>query len=346
MKKRIIGLTIILILAGTIGITVFKKYLKEKESPELTLYGNVDIRQVNLSFLVPGKVKKMYFDEGDIVKQGQVVAKLDAQPYLDNVAVAKADLQTVKANLLKFKNGSRPQEIKSAIAQVKELEAAYQNAVQLYERQSNVINTGAVSLQNFDDTQSLVKEAKEKLKSAKEQLNLLKEGFRYEDVLQAEAQVKQAKAKLESVQTDLKDTQITAPNEGTILTRIQEPGAVVAMGSPVYTLSLKTPLWVRTYINEPRLGEIHPGMKAEVFSDSRPDKPYHGHVGFISPVAEFTPKTVQTTTLRTDLVYRLRIVVDDPDEVLKQGMPVTVKIKLVNKNVIFKNNANYEKNNN
>lgn len=99
--------------------------------------------------------------------------------------------------------------------------------------------------------------------------------------------------------------------------------------NPVYTLSVLSPIWIRAYINEPNLGRIAFGMEAQVYTDTKSGKVYKGKIGFISPVAEFTPKTVQTTDLRTDLVYRLRIYVEDPDHLLKQGMPVTVKLKAV-----------------
>jgi HlyD family secretion protein len=135
-----------------------------------------------------------------------------------------------------------------------------------------------------------------------------------------------AEARLASAETNLADTAIAAPADGVILTRIQEPGAIVAAGAPVYTLSLRNPVWVRAYVREPDLGRVHPGMRALVTTDTAPQHPYHGHIGFISPVAEFTPKTVETTALRTDLVYRLRVIVDDPDESLRQGMPVTVTL--------------------
>jgi HlyD family secretion protein len=111
-----------------------------------------------------------------------------------------------------------------------------------------------------------------------------------------------------------------------LLTRIAEPGAIVAAGQTVATLSLNDPIWVRAYVPEPDLGKIWPGMPAEILTDSRPDRPYKGHVGFISPEAEFTPKNVETPRLRTDLVFRLRVVADNPDEGLRQGMPVTVTL--------------------
>jgi len=92
----------------------------------------------------------------------------------------------------------------------------------------------------------------------------------------------------------------------------------------VLVVSLNKPVWVRAYVPEPSLGKVHLGMAVKVHTDSRPGKPYSGTVGFISPVAEFTPKNVETEALRTDLVYRRRIVVDDPDQGIRQGMPVTI----------------------
>ena len=123
----------------------------------------------------------------------------------------------------------------------------------------------------------------------------------------------------------LADSELIAPGAGEILTRARERGAIVSPGETVFTLTLSSPVWVRTYVNETDLGHVQPDMPAFVTTDSAPGKIYNGHVGFISPTAEFTPKSVETRELRTDLVYRLRIVVDNPDGGLRQGMPVTVR---------------------
>ena len=119
--------------------------------------------------------------------------------------------------------------------------------------------------------------------------------------------------------------------DGVIITRAVEPGAIVSSavvnsGTTVYSLALNEPIWIRTYIDEPDLGRIYPGMKALIYTDANPNKPYEGQIGFISPIAEFTPKEVQTRELRTDLVFRLRVIIDKPDKYLRQGMPVTVKL--------------------
>jgi HlyD family secretion protein len=122
----------------------------------------------------------------------------------------------------------------------------------------------------------------------------------------------------------LADADLIAPSNGTVLSRVREAGAIVAAGEAVYVLSLTSPVWVRTYVSEPDLGRVRPGMEVQVKTDTRGAKTYTGRIGFISTTAEFTPKTVETTELRTSLVYRLRIVVDDDTGFLRQGMPVTV----------------------
>ena len=134
-----------------------------------------------------------------------------------------------------------------------------------------------------------------------------------------------AQAQLAQAELNLQDSTLIAPSDGTLLTRAVEPGTVLNEGGTVFTVSLTRPVWVRAYVDERNLDQAQPGRKVLLYTDGRPDKPYHGQIGFVSPTAEFTPKTVETPDLRTDLVYRLRIVVTDADDALRQGMPVTVQ---------------------
>jgi HlyD family secretion protein len=145
--------------------------------------------------------------------------------------------------------------------------------------------------------------------------------------LEIRAQVKASQASLALAETELSDTNLYCPSPGTVLTRIKEVGSVIAAGEPVFTVALQSPVWIRCYVAEPDLGYIFPGMEAEIVTDTKGSPRYKGHIGFISSVAEFTPKNVETTQLRTDLVYRLRVIVDNPDEGLRQGMPVTILLK-------------------
>ena len=168
-------------------------------------------------------------------------------------------------------------------------------------------------------------EASARLAANREALALAVEGARVEDILAAEAALAGAEAQRDQAATQLQDTQLQAPNNGVILTRVREPGAIVSAGVPVYTLSLTDTVYVRAYVDEANLGKVVPGAKLVVTTDSS-DKHYTGQVGFISPRAEFTPKSVETPELRTDLVYRLRIVIPEADDKLRQGMPVTITL--------------------
>jgi HlyD family secretion protein len=206
--------------------------------------------------------------------------------------------------------------------------ADLKNAEQVYERSSRLRPGGVVSEAALDQAKAARDMAKARVRSAVEALRLLEQGTRREDIAAARANLQASEAGLASARTSLKDATLYAPADGIVLSRVREPGAIVAPSDIVYVLSLATPVWARAYVAEPNLGRIHTGMKVEVLADSAPDKPHSGTIGFISPVAEFTPKSVETPELRTDLVYRLRVVIDQGTNGLRQGMPVTVRIPL------------------
>ena len=155
--------------------------------------------------------------------------------------------------------------------------------------------------------------------------------LRNKDKAEAEYQAAVASEKL--AENQLKYTKIYAPDDGIITTRIQEPGAIVSEGQGIYTICKNKPMWVRAYVSEPNLGNIKYGMKVRIFTDSVNPKTkklreYEGQIGYISPVAEFTPKTVQSTDQRANLVYKIRVYIDNIDGFLRQGMPTTIKVDL------------------
>lgn len=324
MKRRLITGVIVVLLAG-IGYAVWHINNNDEENANrLILYGNVDIREVNLGFRVGGRVEQMRFEEGDLVHAGDIMAVLDKTPFQHDLDLAKAQLETRRANYRKMQTGSRPEDIDQARARVAEQEAALKNAERIYARQQRLVKKDVASKQTYEDALANKTETQARLASARAALKLALAGFRSEDISAAEGEMHAAEAQVEQARTRLQDTEIIAPADGTVLTRVVEPGAIVAPGATVYSLSLGSPVWVRAYVAEPDLGRVRPGMPVLVATDG--GNHYHGHVGFISPDAEFTPKTVQTTALRTDLVYRVRIIVDDPDNKLRRGMPVTINI--------------------
>lgn len=327
MKKPIVFLVLAVLIAGGIfGYRYWQQQRKLNGGDTLTLYGNVDIRKVDLGFRVGGRIAQVAFEEGDKVRRGDRVAVLDRAPYENEVALARAARDRATAELSRLENGTRPQEIRQARAHVAETKASLRALEEEYRRSSLLVKENVIARQAFDDIQARRDAARARLTSARETLALALEGFREEDIAAGKSQLAEAEARLEQARIRLGDTEVSAPADGILLTRVVEPGAIVAAGQTVATLSLNDPVWVRAYVPEPDLGKIWPGMPAEILTDSRPDRPYQGHVGFISPEAEFTPKNVETPRLRTDLVFRLRVITDNPDEGLRQGMPVTVKL--------------------
>ena len=294
----------------------------------ITAYGNVDIREVALAFRIDGRLAELSFEEGDTVKSGDLAGILDSEPFREEVTLREAELTAARADLSRLEAGYRPQEIVAARAALAEREATLATLQAEFDRLRSLVNIGAVSRQSFDDVQARRAEAEARIQSARAELALRVEGFRQEDIAQARAQVASRVAQLEIARTRLADTKLYVPSPGVVMTRILEPGSIVRSGEAVLTVSLTDPVWIRAYIPEPDLGRIFPGMNVHIYTDSCPDQAYEGQVGFISPEAEFTPRSVETTDMRTRLVYRLRITVNNPDNGLRQGMPVTVKFPL------------------
>ncbi|UNH28051.1 secretion protein HlyD [Moellerella wisconsensis] len=322
-KRNSIFILIIVIL---IGIALSGYYFYQSQQPKtLTLYGNVDVRTVNLSFRVGGKLAALNVDEGDQVTTGQLLGTLDDKPYINALNKAKAVRDSAKATLTMMESGYRTQEIAQVEAEVSQRQAAWQYADSFYKRQQSLWAQRVISANTLDDAKNNRNQALSALKAAQDKLNQYQSGFRSEEIEAARGEWQQAEATVAQAELDLADAQLVAPSAGTVLTRAIEPGTILAPGNTVFTVTLTHPVWVRAYISELNLGQAIPGRKILLYTDSRPNTPYHGQIGFVSPTAEFTPKSVQTPDLRTDLVYRLRVIVDDPDDALRQGMPVTLR---------------------
>ncbi|MCG4452096.1 secretion protein HlyD [Pseudomonas sp. MMS21-TM103] len=324
-KRTLVVAAIVAIASGS-GFFFWMQRAGTDDS-QLRLYGNVDIREVQLAFRQPGRVTEMAFDEGDAIRAGERMAALDAQPYREALAAAQAQVQVAQAELAKLRRGLRPQEITQARGALRQAQALATETERNFQRQNGLLASGASSQRTVDAARTARDQAAAGVEAAKAALSQAAEGFRKEDIAAAEARLAAAQAAAAQATTALADTELMAPSSGTVIARVREPGSMVGSQSAVYSLSLDKPVYVRAYVGESDLGRIAPGTVVRVKSDSS-EKLYRGQIGFISPRAEFTPKTVETTDLRTDLVYRLRIVIDeaDSDGALRQGMPVTIEV--------------------
>ena len=323
MKKPVALILVVVVIVALIGGGTW--WYQSRQNNGLTLYGNVDIRTVNMSFRVGGRLQSLSVDEGDAIKQGQTLGELDKAPFENALMQAKANVATAQAQYDLMMAGYRAEEIAQAAAAVKQAQAAYDYAQSFLQRQQGLWSKRLLSANDLENAKSSRDQALATLKSAQDKLSQYRAGNRPQEIAQAKANLEQAQAQLAQSALDLQDTVLTAPSDGTLLTRVVEPGSMLSAGSTVLTLSLTRPVWVRAYVDEKNLSQAQPGREILLYTDGRPDKPYHGKIGFVSPTAEFTPKTVETPDLRTDLVYRLRIIVTDADDSLRQGMPVTLR---------------------
>ena len=300
-RYGLIAIVIVFLAAAILGWTRIQS--PHEEQGHIEVLGNVDVRQVNLGFKIPGRLAEMKVEEGDQVAAGDVIAALEPVDYDNEVKLAQARVARSQAALNVLLAGARPQEIAQAEALLAEAEAALKVAESTLSRQIYLAERDIASHQAHEEAEARRGGAVAQRDAASEGLELARIGPRAEDIDQARSV-------------------LTAPNDGVILTRVREPGSIIGAGETIYTLTLTSPVWVRAYIEEPDLDLIQAGMDAEIRTDS--GHVYHGQIGYISPVAEFTPKTVETRSLRTSLVYRMRIIAEDPENRLKQGMPVTV----------------------
>lgn len=327
MKKLIV--LAVFVTAAASGGYVYYRHIQEPAPADgaIVLHGNIDIREADLAFNVGGRILTTEVEEGAAVKKGQLLATLDGATYIAEVDAAEAQVGAQKAVLDRLLAGSRSQEIQKARADVAAVKAELDDALSSLRRTQQLARDDFASQQKLDNDRARVDVARARLAAAEQALALAIQGPRNEEIAEARARLEAQRAQLSLALQRLDYTRLLAPADGTVKTRVVEPGAVVLAQTPVYVLALSDPVWARTYVGEPDLGRVFPGMKAEVFTDSAPDKPYEGSVGFISPVAEFTPKTVETREIRTSLVYRLRVYVANPDLGLRQGMPVTIRLR-------------------
>lgn len=325
-KKRLAIPLLLILLALAAGGFWWGKNNQAANGGELVLQGNIDIRQVDLAFNASGRIETVLVQEGARVTAGQVLARIDTTRLKLALAQAEALADAQRSQLAKLRAGSRPEEIRQAAALKDAAQAAVADAAQVYKRQQELVARKFVSPQQLDSAKNALDAARERLKAADETRRLAVLGPRREDVAAAEAGLKAQEAVAAGLRQDIAEGELKAPADGIVQNRVLEPGDMASPQKTALTLALADPVWARVYLPEPALGRVPVGARATVATDSHPDRRFAGWVGYVSPTAEFTPKTVETTELRTSLVYQARVFVCDGLGALRLGMPVTVRI--------------------
>ncbi|MDR3534054.1 MAG: efflux RND transporter periplasmic adaptor subunit [Rhodopila sp.] len=322
--KRIVVASVVLVALAVLGWLVFQRV--GAEPPAGTLYGNIEIRQVDLAFNSEGTVTAMHKREGDPVKLGEVIATLDDATYRSAEALAQARRDAAQAQLDKLVHGTRPEDIDQARANLAAARAVLADAQVTFNRQAGLAATNATTRQLVDDARRGLDSAQAQVAQTQAALAEAVNGPRVEDIDAARAQLHESEAVLELAQTQLARTVLKAPSDGIVMTRVIEPGTVVLPSSAVYSVAITGEVWVRAFVPETMLARAAPDTEVSITTDGRPERPYHGRIGYVAPAAEFTPKTVETPELRTQLVYRIRVRVTDPDSGIRQGQPVTIQL--------------------
>jgi len=325
--KRFFKIVMLAVIFATVAVLGARWFIKAKENSsasELRIYGNIDIRKADLAFNEQERIAQVLVEEGDRVTAGQVLAILQTNRLEAQIEEAKAQIAAQQEVVKRFESGTRPQEIEQARAERAAAKATVRNSMLNFERISKTSGAGATSEQALDNARAQLDVDQAQLKVKEKALNLALEGPRKEDIAAAKNTLEALKASLSLLKIRIADMTLISPSPGIIQNRILEPGEMASPDRPVVTLALTDPKWVRAYVPEPDLGRIKLGMTAKILSDSFPDQSFEGWIGFISPVAEFTPKTVETEDLRTKLVYEVRVFVHDSKDLLRLGMPVTV----------------------
>ena len=326
MKKPIV---MIVLLAAVAACWYGWQHWRPQGQDAGVFYGNIDVRQVSLAFEGSGRVAQVDAEEGDRVQPGQVLAVLDTRTLALQADQAAAQLRVQEENLRRLKNGARPAEIAQARSRLAAAQADAQRARREQARLERIAtaSAGAVSVQDVDRARSAARVAQAAVKERQDALALVQEGARREEIDAADAQVAAARAQLALLLHQLEQGDLRAPVAAVVRSRLLEPGDMASPQRPVLALAVTSPKWARIYVDESSLGQVKPGQAAQLSVDSMPGRTLAGKIGYISSVAEFTPKSVQTEVLRTSLVYEVRVLVDDPDDVLRLGQPVTVRLE-------------------
>lgn len=300
--KKLSIIFVILIFIFSLGYIVITKTTKFPEGL-IILSGRIEGRETNISPKIQGRIIKLYKDEGENVKPGEILCEIDSEQliarYRNAVETAQAYYSAIaqaRANLMKA-------------------QASYEKTKKDYERYSSLLKEELVSKSDFDRVKMQYESAQAEVQAA------------LKFITQTEASYRAAEQRLKEAQADLNETKIYSPADGVILSRPVEVGEVVNPGTVLYVLVDLNKLYVKVYVPEPEIGKLKIGLPARVYIDAYPDKYFNGRVTKIYEQAEFTPKNVETKEERVKLVFGVEVSVENPEGLLKPGMPADVIIK-------------------
>jgi len=323
MNKKKNMAVVLLVLLLSVGGHWGYKHFPHRETGAITATGTGEATTVDLSARIAGAIKSISVDAGDSVSRGQLVAELSrndlvAQRERDALAVLKAE-----AALADLLSGAREQEIKQASLALDAARVDFEQAYADFKRVETLYQAEAVPLVDYENAANRLKLAENQVEAARARLSLLESGSRPQQIQAARAEVERSKAVLKATEAMLEDLKIVSPIDGEVLAKNYEVGEYVVPGTPVITIADLSNMWIKVYIPTDDLPSIKLGQKV-TFTVSGISQVFTGVVSEIATKGEFTPKTIQTEKERANIVFGVKIKVDDGRGILKPGMPADV----------------------
>jgi len=328
MRRRVV-IGAVLIAVAAAAVAGWRWYgAAQRARTAIRGSGIIEVTQVDAAFEVPGRMVERMVDEGVMVDGGEPIARLDEREYQLQVDRAVAAHSAAEAHYKMMLRGMREQEVDQALAAVESADSTLHLNQLEYERVAKLSRGGIVSQNELDQANANLTNARKARERAAAQLDMLREGFRTEEIEEARARVGQAQADQALAELNLTRCKLYAPIAGRVLSKSREAGEIVQAGTPIVTIGDLSRPWVNLYVGERDLGRVRLGMKAQVTVDAFPNAPFPGTVTFVADRAEFTPKNIQTPDERVKLVYRIKVEVETRDGALKPGMPADTVLPL------------------
>jgi len=282
--------------------------------------GHIEATQIRLAAKVGGRLLEAPLEEGHTVVAGDLVARFETIDAEHQLAQARATVEAADAQLRLLLAGSRAEDLRRTEEQMAQAQAELDAARRDLERLSGLADRGSATEKSRDDAATRQEVAERSVAAARAQLDKLVAGPRRQEIEAARAQRAAAEAAVAAVEQQIVDGTVLTPSAGVITTRVAEPGEVLSPGATIAVLTDLARPWLTVWIDEPSLSRVTLGQRVNVHVDGS-DRVFEGTVSFISPVAEFTPKNVQTPDERAKLVFRIKVRLANPEGIFKPGMP-------------------------
>lgn len=290
--------------------------------------GSIETTNSIVSSQSNGNIISIIFNEGERVIEGDTILIIDHELLDLQLKQAEAVVKAAEAAVELMKEGARSEDRKLAKEKLSEAEVALKLSKENEARMKKLFESQAITKKQYDDVAGQFEITQSRYNSAKQNLKKVENIIRPEELKQGEAKLEQANASLELLRKRIKDCYVTTPISGFIVENFVELGETAVPMSSLFKVADLSRVEISIYIPETKLGLVKLGQEAEISIDSFNDKTFTGKISYISPTAEFTPKTIQTKEERTKLVYKVKVKVENPDFILKEGMPADVVIEL------------------